>query len=128
MDTPDKCRIDKWLWAVRLFKTRSVAAEAVSSGKVKVDGDNVKSAYLLTVGRTVTIRKGPVTYTYLVKGLIEKRVGAPIAVTMYDDQTPEDELLKLQVKELLPTAFRPRGTGRPTKKERRDIDRYRGSE
>jgi ribosome-associated heat shock protein Hsp15 len=118
----EKTRIDKWLWAVRLFKTRSLAAEAVQSGKVRVEGESVKPSFQLTAGKTITVRKGLVTYTYKVKGILSKRVGAPLAQEKYDDLTPQEELDKLDVNTYMPSAFRPRGTGRPTKKERRDLD------
>lgn len=124
VETTNKCRIDKWLWAVRIYKTRSLATDAVDSGKVKVDGAAVKPAYQISIGKTISVRKGPVTYIYEVKGLIEMRVGAPKAQEMYIDHTPPEEILKLTVKEMMPMAFRPRGTGRPTKKERRDIDQF----
>lgn len=128
MDTVEKCRIDKWLWAIRCYKTRSAASEAAASGKVKVDGQAVKASYMLSTGKTVTVRKGVVTYTYKVLGIIEKRVGAAIAKEHYEDLTPQEELDKLKMDAMLPTAFRERGTGRPTKKERRDIDKFRGNE
>ncbi len=120
----DKCRIDKWLWAVRLFKTRTLAADSVSSGKVKVNDEAVKPSYMLSVGKIVTIRNGPVKFQYRVMGIIEKRVGANLAIQHYEDITPEEEKLKLKTDELMPSAFRDRGTGRPTKKDRRDIDEW----
>jgi ribosome-associated heat shock protein Hsp15 len=120
----DKCRIDKWLWAVRLCKTRTVAADVVSTGKIKVDGESVKPSYHVFAGKVLTFRKGLVTYSYKVLGIIEKRVSAPVAVQYYEDITPEEELIKLKVNEQFPTAFREKGTGRPTKKERRDIDEW----
>jgi ribosome-associated heat shock protein Hsp15 len=118
----DSCRIDKWLWAVRLYKTRSQAAEAVSTGKVRVNDESVKNSYHVTPGKFISVKKGLVKYQYRVKGIIEKRVSAPIALQYYEDITPDDELLKLKVNALMPSAFREKGTGRPTKKERRDLD------
>lgn len=118
----DKCRIDKWLWSVRLFKTRTAAADAISSGKVKVDDENTKSSYLITAGRVITLRKGLIKYKYRVLGIIEKRVSASVAVQYYEDITPDEELMKLKVNENFPTAFREKGSGRPTKKERRELD------
>ncbi|MFN3939259.1 MAG: RNA-binding S4 domain-containing protein [Chitinophagales bacterium] len=122
MDT--KCRIDKWLWAVRLFKTRSLAAEAVTSGKVKVNDETVKPSFAVTVGRVVKVRKGLVTYQYQVSGLLDKRVSAALVTQYYTEITPQDELDKLDIHKSLPTAFREKGTGRPTKKERRDLDEW----
>lgn len=121
-----KCRIDKWLWAVRLFKTRSLAAEAVASGKVRVSDEPVKPAFHITVGKVVKVRRGLVTYQYQVTGLLDKRVGAPLAAQYYTDITPPEELDKLDINKSLPTAFREKGSGRPTKKERRDLDDWMG--
>ncbi|MBC8046768.1 MAG: RNA-binding S4 domain-containing protein [Fimbriimonadaceae bacterium] len=120
----DKCRIDKWLWAVRLFKTRTLAADAISSGKVKVEEESVKSSFQLTPGKIVTVRKGLVKYKYRVLGILEKRVGAELAKQYCEDITPEEELMKLRVDKMLPSVFREKGTGRPTKKERRDLDEW----
>lgn len=117
-----KARIDKWLWAVRLFKTRSLAAEAVKSGKVKVNGESVKPAFEVYPGLVVTIPRGVVKYQYKVLQAIEKRVGAPLVKDHCEDITPEEERLKGKVLEFMPAAFREKGTGRPTKKERRDLD------
>ncbi len=119
-----KCRIDKWLWAVRLYKTRNIAAEAVKSGKVKINGDSVKPAFEVYPGLIITIPKGVVRYQFKVLGVIEKRVSAPISKTYCEDVTPEEEKMKLTHLEFMPTAFRNKGTGRPTKKERRDLDEW----
>lgn len=123
-DKKDSCRIDKWLWAVRIYKTRSAAAEAVKSGKVKIDGTAVKPSHELRVGQIITIPKGVVKYQFLVTGIIEKRVGAQIAKEYCRDITPEEEKMKLTHLEYMPAAFRPKGTGRPTKKERRELDEW----
>lgn len=120
----NKCRIDKWLWAVRLFKTRSLAADAVSTGKVKVNDQTVKASHHLTVGKIITVRKGMVRYQYRVTGLIEKRVGAPLVKGYYEDITPQEELDKLETAKMMPGVFRDKGMGRPTKKERRDLDEW----
>ena len=123
-DKKDSCRIDKWLWAVRLYKTRSSASEAVKAGKVKVDDVTVKPSYEIRSGQIISIPKGVVRYQFLVTGIIEKRVGAPIAKEYCKDITPVEEKMKLTHIEYMPTAFRPKGTGRPTKKERRDLDEW----
>ncbi len=123
-DKKDSCRIDKWLWAVRLFKTRNIASEAVKAGKVKVDDAVVKPSYEVHTGQIITIPKGVVKYQFLVTGIIEKRVGAPVAREYCKDITPEEEKMKLTHLEYMPAAFRPKGTGRPTKKERRDLDEW----
>lgn len=117
-----KCRIDKWLWAVRLYKTRNIAAEAVKAGKVKINGASVKPAFEVSVGTIITIPRGVVRYQFKVTGVIEKRVSAVLARNFCEDVTPEEEKFKLTTLEFMPTAMRDRGTGRPTKKERRDLD------
>lgn len=117
-----KCRIDKWLWAVRLFKTRTASADAVSSSRVKVNDTVVKASFLISIGKEITIRDGSMRKKYLVKGIIEKRVGAVIAQQYYEDITPEEEKQKILMQKNFPSAFREKGSGRPTKKERRDLD------
>ncbi len=121
----DKCRIDKWLWAVRIFKTRSLAAEAIASGKVRVDGATVKPSHLLHLNAAILVRKGLVTYHFRVTGLLDKRVGAPLVKNYCEDLTPQEELDKLDISKSMPAAFREPGTGRPTKKERRDLDAWK---
>lgn len=119
-----KARIDKWLWAVRLFKTRNLAAEAVKAGKVKINGESVKPAFEVYPGLVITVPKGVVKYQYRVLNAIEKRVGAPLVKDHCEDITPEEEKMKLTTIEFMPAAFREKGTGRPTKKERRDLDTW----
>jgi ribosome-associated heat shock protein Hsp15 len=119
-----KIRIDKWLWAVRIYKTRTVAADACASGKIKINGESIKPAYLLKAGEIVSIsRQG---YKQILKCLkmIEKRVGAPLAAECYEDLTPPEEKDKLK----FPASFyevRDKGTGRPTKKDRREIEKFK---
>ncbi len=118
----DKYRIDKWLWAVRIYKTRSVASEEVKSGKVKINNAPAKPSSNINIDDVVTVRKGMVRYQYKVTGIIQKRVGAALAINYYIDITPPEELEKLEVKKNFHSAFREKGSGRPTKKERRDFD------
>ncbi len=119
-------RIDKWLWAVRIFKTRSQASEACRRGRVTIDGVPAKPSRNIKTGDEVFVKKMPVIYSFRVTGLIDKRVSASLAVQNYDELTPEEELAKLKVNE---TVFikRDRGSGRPTKKERRVLDKLTGS-
>ncbi|MGO4487612.1 RNA-binding S4 domain-containing protein [Microbacterium sp. 2RAF4] len=115
----DAARIDSWLWAIRVYKTRSAATTACRAGHVRVNGDKVKAAQQIRVGDEVRIRIAGFDRILFVRQLLVKRVGAPIASLAYDDRTPERE----------PQAalgVRDRGAGRPTKRERRDIDRLRG--
>ena len=124
----EKVRIDKWLWSVRIFKSRTLASDTVKSGKVKVNGIQVKASFLLQRGQEVVVKKGGFNFTFKVLQLIEKRVGAPIAVTCYKDITPEEELKKYEdwFAGKYANELRERGAGRPTKKDRREIDGFKG--
>lgn len=118
----EKLRIDKYLWAIRLFKTRSLATEACKAGRVKLNGQNVKPSYLVKQGERYTIQKGIERKEILVTGLLERRVDAKTAVLYYEDHTPEEETFKFKSTFHAPVLKRDRGTGRPTKKDRREID------
>jgi ribosome-associated heat shock protein Hsp15 len=118
-------RIDKWLWAVRIFKTRSQASEACKKGRVIINGIQVKPSRVIKAGEKVFIRKPPVVYTYKIRGLLQKRQSAKIAREYYEDLTSVEELNKLKINERL-FFSRAKGTGRPTKKERRILDKLRG--
>jgi ribosome-associated heat shock protein Hsp15 len=121
----ESTRIDKWLWAVRIYKTRSQASEACKKGRVIVNGIQVKPSRIIKAGETVFIRKPPVVYTYKVKGLLQKRQSAKVAREYYEDLTSVEELNKLKISEKL-FFSRVKGSGRPTKKERRTMDKLRG--
>lgn len=123
MESP--VRIDKWLWSVRLFKTRSQATEACRSGKVRVGGDPVKPSREVHEGNTIEVSVAGITRTVKVTGLIGNRVSASLAVQHYEDLTPREEYDKLKIKKEQDHEFRPRGLGRPTKKERRLIDQLK---
>lgn len=115
-------RIDKYLWAIRVFKTRSEATDACKGGKIKVNGADVKPSRLIKPGDMISARKGAITYTYKVLEPIEKRQGAKLVPQFAENMTPQSELDKL--KSPVETFFlrRDRGAGRPTKKERRQMD------
>ena len=119
-------RIDKWLWAVRIYKTRSQAAEACKKGRILIDGIPVKASRIVKLEDIVVVRKLPVIYTYKVKGLISKRVSAKVAVENYEDLTSVEELNKLKINDDF-FVKREKGTGRPTKKERRTLDKIKKS-
>jgi ribosome-associated heat shock protein Hsp15 len=123
-------RIDKWLWAVRLYKTRTLANNCIRTGKVKLNGSTTKPAGNILVGQEVTIKKAGVNFTFRVERLIEKRVGAPVAVTCYKDITPQAEKDKFKEWYYAESGgeFRDRGAGRPTKKDRREIDGFKDSD
>ena len=114
-------RIDKYLWAVRVFKTRSLASEACRKGKVSVDDMPAKASRMVSEGDVIEVKKMPVIYSYKVLDPIEKRVGAKIVDNYVENITPEEELQKLEMKDDF-FVKRDRGTGRPTKKERRLLD------
>ncbi|MEM1328399.1 MAG: RNA-binding S4 domain-containing protein [Bacteroidota bacterium] len=123
----DKVRIDKWLWSVRIFKTRTLATTACKTGKVKVGEQNVKASYAVQVGEDVFVKKDGFNLHYKVLKLIEKRVGAPIAQTCYENLTPAEELNKYNdwFVGKAQSEMRERGAGRPTKRERRQIDQFK---
>ncbi|ERJ58613.1 RNA-binding S4 domain-containing protein [Sphingobacterium paucimobilis] len=124
----EKLRIDKYLWAIRIFKTRSLATEACKAGRVKLNGANVKPSYVVKVGETYTIQKGIEKKVVLVTGLLERRGDAKTAAEHYIDKTPIEETYGFKSTFHAPILKRDRGTGRPTKKDRREIDDLRGSE
>ncbi|MGO2052275.1 RNA-binding S4 domain-containing protein [Glutamicibacter sp. 287] len=120
--TGGKVRLDAWLWAVRMYKTRSAATTACRAGHVRLNGDPVKASQIVVPGDRIRVRKDGWDRDLEVTGLISKRVGAPVAVKCYLDHTPPRE------KVVIPQVpIRDRGTGRPTKKDRREIDRLRTS-
>jgi ribosome-associated heat shock protein Hsp15 len=114
--------MDKWLWSVRLYKTRSLAAEACVAGKVKIEGQAVKPARSVKVGEMVTAVSGEITRTVKVLALLERRIGAKLVPQYLEDLTPASEYNKARLPNLQPVALRPKGTGRPTKRERRDLE------
>ena len=117
-------RMDKWLWSVRLYKTRSLAAEACAAGKVRIGEQNVKPARSVQIGDIITASTGEMTRTVRVLELLEKRVGAKLVDRYLEDLTPASEYAKLRERRLEPIMFRPKGSGRPTKKDGRSIQRF----
>lgn len=115
-------RIDKWLWAVRLYKTRTLAAAACKSGKVRIQDQEVKPSRDVHVGEIIQAQTGDITRTVRVTGLIDKRVGAPVAKEHAEDLTPPEEYNKPREPSYTRGLVRPKGSGRPTKKERRALD------
>lgn len=125
MKTVEKVRIDKWLWSVRIFKTRTSAGKACEQGKVKIEGDAVKSSKVLSGGETIDVRVNHRLRTFKVEKLIDKRVGAELAQQCYEDLSPPEPPRQSMKSAFVHFGQRERGSGRPTKKERRDIDRLR---
>jgi len=118
-------RIDKFLWAVRIYKTRSLATDACSGGKVKIEGKSVKSSRHISPGEVFTVTQRYLTRTYRVTSLVERRISAKMLPQYIEDLTPQEELDKLKTEHFTSYVQRYRGAGRPTKKERRLIDKYR---
>lgn len=116
-------RIDKFLWSVRIYKTRSMATEACKKERVIINDIPVKASRLVTAGEIIKVKKTPVQYTYRVLAIPPSRISARELDSYLEDQTPGDEKMKLEMKEKTQVLYRFRGTGRPTKKERRDLDK-----
>lgn len=120
-----KLRIDKWLWAVRLYKTRSQAITACRAGHVKVNGESVKPSHDVRLQEIITAKTGIITRTVKVIGFTENRVGAKIVPNFLEDLTPPSEYEKPREINLVPWYLREKGMGRPTKKDRRLLDQFR---
>ena len=120
----ETARIDKWLWAARIFKTRSIAVDAIKNGRVTIQGINVKPSRMIKVGETVSVKKPPITYSFKVLKTIEQRVGAKLIPEIYENVTTADQYELLEMSRISGFVDRARGTGRPTKKERRALDAF----
>jgi ribosome-associated heat shock protein Hsp15 len=120
----NEARIDKWLWASRIFKTRSVAADACKNGRVTINGVNVKPSRNIKIGDTVSVKKPPITYSFRVLQCIEQRVGAKLVPQIYENITDPKQYELLEMSHISGFVDRARGTGRPTKKERRSLDAF----
>ena len=120
----NEVRIDKWMWAVRLFKTRSLAAEACKKGRVSIGGSNVKPSRTIRVGDVIEVRKPPVTFSFRVLDLTENRMGAPLVPRYMENVTPPEQYEILEMNRISGFVDRARGLGRPTKKERRDLEQF----
>lgn len=117
-------RIDKWLWAARIFKTRSIAADACKNGRVTIGGVNVKPSHIVKAGEIVDVRKPPITYSFRILKTIEQRVGAKLLPEIYENVTPPEQYELLEMNRISGFVDRARGTGRPTKKDRRALDDF----
>ena len=120
----DIARIDKWLWAARIFKTRSIAAHACQNGRVTIKGINVKPSHTIKAGEVVSVKKPPITYSFEVLQTIEKRVGAKLVPEVYKNVTDAKQYELLEMSRISGFVDRARGTGRPTKKDRRQLDAF----
>ena len=123
-----EARIDKWLWAARIYKTRTLAADACKNGRITINGAQTKPSRTVKAGDKVGVKKPPVTYTFLVKQPIEKRVGAKLLPDILENITTPDQYELLEMSRISGFVDRARGTGRPTKKDRRAIDDFQAPE
>lgn len=120
----EEARIDKWLWAARIYKTRSMAAEACKKGQVSREGAQLKASRTVKAGDTIDVRKPPVTYSFRVLQPIEHRVGARLLPEILENVTSKAQYDLLEMSRISGFVGRAKGTGRPTKKDRRDLDDF----
>ena len=122
MPEKEKLRIDKYLWAIRLFKTRTLATEACKAGRVKLDGQNIKPSHEVKVGEIYQVSKGTERKVIRVTGLLENRMDAKTVINFFADETPFEQTNQFKSMFHAPVLTRDRGAGRPTKRDRREID------
>ncbi len=125
MTQQESYRVDKWLWEVRLFKTRSLATDACKAGKIKMDGINIKPAKELKAGDVISVSLNPLFKTVKVLQFPKSRLGAKLVPEYMEDLTPQEEYNRVKLIEAANSEYRQRGVGRPTKKSRRMIDRLK---
>ncbi|NVN95546.1 MAG: RNA-binding S4 domain-containing protein [Bacteroidetes bacterium] len=118
-------RIDKWLWCVRVFKTRNLATEECRAGKVKINGHETKASHIVKIGEVIEVQIEQLKRILFVKDILDRRVSAKIAVDFVEDQTPSEEIERLRLARKTNFEKRDRGVGRPTKRERRDIEKFK---
>jgi ribosome-associated heat shock protein Hsp15 len=127
MPAKEKLRIDKYLWAIRVFKTRTLATEACKAGRVKLEGQNIKPSHEVKVGETYQVSKGVERKVIRVTGLLENRMDAKSVVNFFADETPVEQTIQYKTMFHSPLLKRDRGAGRPTKRDRREIDDMKGN-
>lgn len=120
----EEARIDKWLWAARIYKTRSMAAAACKKRQISLNGAQLKPSRTVRVGDIINVKKPPITYSFKIKQTIEKRVGAKLIPEILENVTPPEQYELLEMNRISGFIDRARGTGRPTKKERRSLDSF----
>ena len=119
-------RIDKWMWATRIFKTRTIAAEACKKNRVMIQGVNVKASRMIKVGDVIQVRKPPITYSYKVLEVTEGRMGAKMVPQYLENVTTADQYEILELNKISGFVDRAKGMGRPTKKDRRELEQFAG--
>ncbi len=120
----NEVRIDKWMWAVRIFKTRTVASDACKKGRVLIDNVSAKPSRMIRTGDVIQVRKPPVTFSFKVLALSDKRMGAKLVPQFMENVTPPEQYEILELNKISGFVDRQRGTGRPTKKERRNLEQF----
>lgn len=120
----NEVRIDKWMWATRLFKTRTVAADACKKGRVMIKGVNVKPSHMIKIGEVIQVRKPPITFSFKVLALTENRMGAKLVPDYLENVTTPDQYEIMEMNKISGFVNRAHGLGRPTKKERRDLEQF----
>lgn len=120
----NQARLDKWLWAARIFKTRTVAANACKNGRVTKDNVNLKPSSMVKIGDVISVKKPPVTYSFKIKNCIEQRIGAKLVAQVYENVTDAKQYELLEMSRISGFVDRAKGTGRPTKKDRRALDTF----
>lgn len=120
----ESARLDKWLWASRIFKTRSIAADACKNGRVTKDGVTIKPSRTVKVGEVISVKKPPITYSFKILNAIENRVGAKLITEVYENVTDPKQYELLEMSRISGFIDRQKGTGRPTKKDRRAMDAF----
>ena len=120
----EEVRVDKWLWAVRVFKTRSIATEACKKSRVSIGGVTIKPSRTIRVGEVITVRKPPIEYSFRVLQLLASRVGAKRVAEFMENVTPQAQYELLELQRVSGFVDRAKGLGRPTKKDRRDLDQF----
>ena len=123
-----EARIDKWMWAVRIFKTRTIASEACKKGRISINGTPAKPSRTVKEGDIIQVRKPPVTYSFKVRQTIEKRVGAKFVAEAMENVTPPEQYELLELSRVSGFIDRAKGTGRPTKKDRRTLEEFTAPE
>jgi len=119
-----EARLDKWLWAARIFKTRSIAADACKNGRITIGGVKQKASKMVKEGDVIEVRKPPITYSFKILQAIQNRVGAKLVPEVLENVTTREQLELLEMNRISGFVGRARGTGRPTKKERRELDDF----
>lgn len=122
----DEVRIDKWMWATRIFKTRTVAADACKKNRIAIGGVSIKPSRMIKVGDIIEIRKPPITFSFRVLALTERRMGAKLVPEYLENITPPEQYEVLEMNKISGFVNRARGLGRPTKKDRRELEQFTG--